>query len=122
MSECNCDDPDYPQGVCFCGSAFSCPHGRGATVGVGSKCEICHLEAENKTLEAENTALRERCERAEFVAYHMIHDESPASPEEATKCVRDWWQAYTSDPTLDDACAGSAVRPDEILGYKPEAR
>ena len=65
MSECNCDDPDYPQGVCFCGSAFSCPHGRGATVGVGSKCEICHLEAKNKTLEVDNNALRKRCELAE---------------------------------------------------------
>ena len=66
MSECNCDDPDFPQGVCFCGSAFSCPHGRGATVGIGSKCEICHLKAEN-------AALRERCERAEEAQTHLIY-------------------------------------------------
>jgi hypothetical protein len=29
---------------------YSCPHGRAAQIGIGSKCEICSLKAENKAL------------------------------------------------------------------------
>jgi len=48
---------------------YSCPHGRAAQIGIGSKCEICSLAAENNSkigqLEAEIAELRQRAERAE---------------------------------------------------------